>query len=288
VQIDLFTLAAQIVNFLVLVGLLRYFLYDRVIQAMDAREERITGRLKDAEESRQKAEEEKSAFQRRQEEWEQQQERRVREARQQVEEKREAWLDEARDEVGRAKQQWMAAMRREREEFFQALRSRMGRQAIELCRSVLSDLADAELEAEIIDAFASRLDGLGDDERSRILDAGGWTITTSFPLKDAQRESLEDRLRSSFGELPSIEYHTLADLLGGIQLRFDGEVLAWHLGDYLDRLEEKVREELSTVLRNEEEEERESSANRGSRHDEGERNAESEDEGRQGSAEGSA
>ena len=37
-QIDWFTLLAQIVNFLLLVWLLKHFLYGRVVRAMDERE----------------------------------------------------------------------------------------------------------------------------------------------------------------------------------------------------------------------------------------------------------
>ena len=48
-EFDLFTFSAQIVNFIVLVVLLRIFLYKRIIDAMDKREERIASRLQEAE-----------------------------------------------------------------------------------------------------------------------------------------------------------------------------------------------------------------------------------------------
>jgi F-type H+-transporting ATPase subunit b len=39
--IDWFTVAAQIVNFLILVWLLKHFLYKPILDAIDAREKRI-------------------------------------------------------------------------------------------------------------------------------------------------------------------------------------------------------------------------------------------------------
>lgn len=51
-QIDYFTFAAQIINFLVLVFLLRHFLYRPVIRSMKEREQKISDQLKDAEEKR--------------------------------------------------------------------------------------------------------------------------------------------------------------------------------------------------------------------------------------------
>ena len=48
-SIDWFTFTAQVINFLVLVGLLRHFLYGPVVRAMQAREQKVTQRLTDAE-----------------------------------------------------------------------------------------------------------------------------------------------------------------------------------------------------------------------------------------------
>src|SRR6056297_3087290 len=48
--VDPFTVIAQIVNFAILVVALRYLLYDRVVTAMDRREQRIADRLESVEE----------------------------------------------------------------------------------------------------------------------------------------------------------------------------------------------------------------------------------------------
>ena len=70
--IDWFTVVAQIVNFLILVGLLKYFLYGRIIRAMDQREERIAARLAEAQQREQEAKEERQHYQARKEELEKQ------------------------------------------------------------------------------------------------------------------------------------------------------------------------------------------------------------------------
>ena len=54
--IDWFTVVAQIVNFLVLVALLKHFLYGRLIEAIDDRENRIARRLAEAGEKNKEAE----------------------------------------------------------------------------------------------------------------------------------------------------------------------------------------------------------------------------------------
>ena len=56
--IDSFTIIAQIINFLILVYLLKRFLFNRVIKIMDDREKQITGRMQDAEVAKEAAQKE--------------------------------------------------------------------------------------------------------------------------------------------------------------------------------------------------------------------------------------
>ena len=60
--INWFTVIAQIVNFLILVVLLKYLLYNRIVRAMDERESKIQSRLKEAEEKEEAAEREAESF----------------------------------------------------------------------------------------------------------------------------------------------------------------------------------------------------------------------------------
>ncbi|GAI33053.1 unnamed protein product, partial [marine sediment metagenome] len=56
--IDSFTVIAQIINFLILVYLLKRFLFNRIIKIMDEREMQITGRMQDAEAAKEEAQKE--------------------------------------------------------------------------------------------------------------------------------------------------------------------------------------------------------------------------------------
>ena len=56
-SIDLFTLIAQVINLIILLFLLRKFLYIPVLKAVEERQKLITSELKNAEETRVKAEE---------------------------------------------------------------------------------------------------------------------------------------------------------------------------------------------------------------------------------------
>ena len=60
--IDWFTVGAQVLNFLILVWLMKRFLYQPILRAIDAREERIAKELADAQARRIEAQKEHDEF----------------------------------------------------------------------------------------------------------------------------------------------------------------------------------------------------------------------------------
>src|ERR1039457_7200635 len=89
--IDWFTVLAQVVNFLILVWLLKRFLYRPILDAIDAREKRIAKELADAE-----AKKERDEFQHKNEEFEQQRAALLSKATDEAKADRQRLLDEAR------------------------------------------------------------------------------------------------------------------------------------------------------------------------------------------------
>ena len=70
--IDWFTVGAQALNFLILVWLLKRFLYKPILNAIDAREKRIAAELADADAKKAEAQKERDEFQHKNEEFDQQ------------------------------------------------------------------------------------------------------------------------------------------------------------------------------------------------------------------------
>ena len=120
--IDWFTVIAQIINFLVLIALLKRFLYDRIIKAMDQREEKIASRLAEAERNRKEAEQEAEAYQKKNRELDEKRQEMLSQAKEEVEVKRKELMKKARDEVDQVQARWREAIQREKDSFLQDLR----------------------------------------------------------------------------------------------------------------------------------------------------------------------
>lgn len=243
--IDWYTVAAQIVNFLILVALLKFFLYNRVIKAMDERERHISARLEAAEQQRQAAAEEAASYRQKQQELEAKRAAMLARARQEAASQRQELLDHARQEVESVQSRWHQAVREEQDAFLHDLRQRASQQLYAMARRALTDLAHADLEQQMIAAFLDELHALGEDAWNAIVTARQdakqpLVIHSAFDLPQEACQKLQDTLQKHLGESVDIRYETTPEVMCGIELQTDGQKIAWSLEHYLATLEESL------------------------------------------------
>ena len=248
--IDWFTVGAQIVNFIILVWLLKRFLYQPILNAIDAREEKVRSQIEAAETRKEEAERERDEFRRKNEEFEDDRETMVSDAKREARERRRALLEEAREEAEALRERLEKAIREEKEDFYREVVERTQREVFALARKVLQDLSSQELEAHMADAFLRRLKDQEGDQRDRLVKALGETpdgvvIKSAFELPDAQRADIKAALQKVAPAEIDCRFVTDAEKIGGIELSAGGYKMAWSVDDYLRTLEKKVDELLA-------------------------------------------
>lgn len=250
--IDWYTIIFQIINFMVLVFLLRRFLYGPVIRAMDERESIIVQREKDAEAKKTEAEEQAQRYQRKKEALKEQKEEIFEKARVAADKEKRELFDQARQEVDQTRRRWQESFEREKETFISELRRRIGQQACAVARSCLQDLADTRLEKLIWEVFLNKLHSLPEEDRlelKKALAAEGAAITlkSAFQTKPEQLKEFEKALEKLFPDAETdfkLTAATEEGLICGLELDAGGYRLAWSMDSYLEDVEEQVLKEL--------------------------------------------
>src|SRR5450432_2061894 len=97
--IDWFTVAAQAINFLILVWLLKRFLYKPILDAIDEREKGIAAQLAQAEAKKAEAQKEQGDFQDKNEAFDQERASLLKHATDEAKAERQRLLDEARNDA---------------------------------------------------------------------------------------------------------------------------------------------------------------------------------------------
>jgi F-type H+-transporting ATPase subunit b len=256
-HIDLFVLAAQIINFLVLVFLLKYFLYDRILGAMDAREAKIASRFEEAERLKDEARTSAQAYEEMNRELHEKADDLMTRAQKAAENEKNQLMDTAREEVDQVRQRWYETLSREKKAFLDDLRRRAGTYIYDTIRHVLADMADEDLEARMVQVFISRIRDMSSEQQETLknsLKAEGSVILvrSAFTLNPDQQKKIEDAVRPYVSARVRTRFEIMDTIGAGIDLMAHGYKLSWSIEDYLASLEEKFIRTLKEEIRIEE------------------------------------
>ena len=248
--IDPLTVFAQIVNFVILVALLKRFLYRPILKAMKQREEYINGQLQEAAVQQAIAREEAEDYRQRQQELEQQRETLEAQIRLDVDQYRQTLLQQIRTESDQKKKKWSNAIKQEQTAFLKMLRQQAGSQLVRIIRQALHDLAQASLEHQIVDVFITRLESLPSQEKTLLNHAllasssQDILIESAFPLSEADqlrlKESIFRQVSSHESQSLQIKFEQRLTVICGIELILPGYKLAWTVDHYLQTFDDNL------------------------------------------------
>ncbi|MGB5669144.1 MAG: F0F1 ATP synthase subunit B, partial [Sedimenticolaceae bacterium] len=195
--IDWFTVGAQLLNFLVLAWLLKRFLYRPILDALDAREQRIAAELADADAKRAEADKERDEFQHKNEAFEQQRAELLSKATDEAKVERVRLLDEARQAADALSTKRQETLRNEAKNLNQAISRRTQQEVFAIARKVLADLATTSLEERVGEVFMRRLRALDDQAKEGFVKSlntatGPALVRSAFALPAEQRAAIQN------------------------------------------------------------------------------------------------
>ena len=245
--IDWFTVGAQTLNFLILVWLMKRFLYKPILHAIDEREKRIATELANAAKKKAEAQKESDEFKHKNEELDQQRAVFLSNAKDEAQAERQRLLDEARKAADALSAKRMETLRNDARNLSQAISRRTQQEVFAIARKALTDLATTSLEERLCGVFTRRLREMDGQEKAGLAGAlktasDPATVRSAFDLPAEQRAAIQNALNETFSAEIHVRFETAPDLISGIELTTNGQKVAWSIADYLVSLEKGVAE----------------------------------------------
>jgi F-type H+-transporting ATPase subunit b len=245
--IDSFTVGAQALNFLILVWLMKRFLYNPILNAIDDREKRIAAELADADKKKAEAQKGNDEFKHKNEEFDQQRAALLSKATEEAKAERQRLLDEAQKSATALSSKRQEALRDEELNLRQAISRRTQQEVFAIARRALTDLATVSLEERVGEVFTRRLREMNGQAKVGLSEALKTAsepalVRSTFDLPAEQRAAIQNALNETFSAEIHIRFETSPDLISGIELTVNGQKLAWSIADYLVSLERGVDE----------------------------------------------
>jgi F-type H+-transporting ATPase subunit b len=238
VELSWTTFILEIINFLVLVWVLKRLFYVPVKRAITERRAAVEKTLRDAESSKREALDLQSRYEGRLREWELEKERQKEEFRKELSEERakqlkltENLIAEEREKA-KAQQEKMDSERRMSEE-----REAM-KQALEFTSRILKDISCPALEQKIVDLVTRQLSSTEGGSLPSAT-AGSWDhsatvrVRSAYSLTAPQRDTLATVLKHKLGTAAPIDFAVDPNLLAGLEIMVGSYVLRANLRDEL-------------------------------------------------------
>ena len=241
--IDWFTVVAQIVNFLVLVALLKRFLWPRLLHSIDERETRIATQLSEADRKNQEAGRLLEQMRTQSAEQERHRNELIAQAQREAEDHRIALIQKAREEVQQLEARWHDDLRREQTAFLDEIRRRAGTEILAVMRKALSDLASADIQHSALQVFLKKLKTM-DTATLRDLASRQMSVLSAAELPEQVQRQIESVFEQRLDAPVHPQFITTPAMAWGIELRSDGRRIGWTPDSYLESLEDKLRDTL--------------------------------------------
>jgi F-type H+-transporting ATPase subunit b len=238
VELSWTTFILEIINFLVLVWVLKRLFYAPVKRAIAARRAAVEKTLGDAESSKREAQDLQTRYEGRLREWEMEKEQQKETFRKELSEERAKQLKLTENlvaeerEKAKVQQEKKDAERRINEE-----REAM-KQALEFTSRLLKDIACPELEGKIVELVQKQVSSTERESllssAARLWDHGAAVrVRSAYCLTEPQRGALTAILKNKLGTEAPIEFAVDRDLLAGLEIMVGSYVLRANLRDEL-------------------------------------------------------
>jgi F-type H+-transporting ATPase subunit b len=217
---DWSTLALQTVNVLVLLWLLRRFLFRPIVDIVAARKNAAEKLLAEAAAARERAQAEAEQVTRHEKELAATGERILADARAAAETERAALLTHAKNETVQARDAAVATLEQERRQMRRELAAEARRLAVTIASRLLGRVPAAAVNAALLQSLETWLAKLMPDEVRALAEPGEvLEVATATPLDAPAQAACAEMLARRLARTPALRFDTDPSLIAGVELR---------------------------------------------------------------------
>lgn len=225
------TFSLEILNFLVLLWILKRFLYKPVLDVIARRRAEIDKQLKDAKALQDSAEKMQSQYESRLKDWQHERQQARDTLHSELEEERLRRLASLDKEIAQATQRAQVASARRQANDERKLEATALQYAARFATRLLEDASGPDTQQRLVKLLVANLAELPAESVAAIQRQFGEiantaTVTSAYPIDETARQQLEPALKKIISPATDIEYTQDDSLLAGLRIA----VGAWELG----------------------------------------------------------
>ncbi|HCX65350.1 MAG TPA: hypothetical protein DHN33_09095 [Eubacteriaceae bacterium] len=238
-QINVFVIIAQIVNFFILLVILQKVFYKPISEAMEKRQKKIDDLVADSESKAEKADELIEEYEEKLSQLEYQEKEALKEVREKADKYKEELLTQYKNEADRRKEEYLKEIEDDKRKREKELQRSLGVNSVKIAESILSYITDKSLEEKIFASFVDKIKRIEElDERGEIsFDQEQFEVISARALSSDRKRILEDAIKEKFANFKEVDYAIDENLVLGHELRLASYVVNASVRKYVDQTE---------------------------------------------------
>ncbi|WP_455199504.1 F0F1 ATP synthase subunit delta [Kaarinaea lacus] len=225
------TFLLEIINFIILVWILKRFLYKPVLNIISRRQAGIEQTLAEARHLHTDAESLRNQYENRLRDWEQERQLARDKLQTEIDEQRAVLMKKLQESLEKAREKTEVSERRRLKNLIKKAEEESLNHGAEFAARILKHASGPELEASLQELFINELNSLPAERREPVvasLEEGPNDIhvISAYPLNESQRQLLEKAFNTLTQQALSFSYTEDSDLLAGLRINIG----AWQLG----------------------------------------------------------
>jgi F-type H+-transporting ATPase subunit b len=247
-KIDWFTVIAQVINFLILVWLLKKFLYKPILNAVNEREKKISDNLNDAASQKKAAQKEQDDFKKKNDDFDTQKKGLLDKAVADANAEKDKLITAAKANADALGASMEKEFKEKQDQDKKNLAENTQKQVFAITRKAFTDLASVSLESQSVDTFIKHLTNEKKPEKQKFIDAfkvnsNAILVKSAFNFPKKEQTDLTDAVNKLLGSKIELQFKTAPELISGIELSTNGYKVAWSFSEYLNELEKNISSE---------------------------------------------
>jgi len=233
------TFALEIINFLVLVWILKRFLYRPVVAALTQRREQIAEKLDEASRLKSEGSDLLQQYESRLQDWEREKQQARDSLQEEIRQERIKKLEKLETELADARQKAATIEERRRAEERRRDLETAHVQGAKFAAKLLEAVAGPELESRLFEVLLRTLDEMSEEKRNDLQarcasSDNKVTVSSVFPMNPEQLEKLRQKLTAQSSLPVQLEHRIDPALIAGFRIVIDALVLHLNIQDELE------------------------------------------------------
>lgn len=246
-SINWFEIAAQIVNFFLILFILQKLLYKPVLKAMAERQKKTLQAQVEADKKMDKAIKLIDQYERRISDIEKEKRSILDDAKNQANEIKESLLEKYMVEAEAKRKAYLKEIEDEKFNFTKYLRENLASSAIKVASHILDSISSKELDKEIFNSFVNNLKNLQDKVTNfEIIKEETVNINSFRELTKTEKATIERILKEDVGIINDINYKKDPNLILGFELNLETYTVHANAENYLREIEKEIIKNLNT------------------------------------------